>query len=123
MGYTSKRFAVRTINNGMVVVNGKTFRPREYYYQRDHYDLGYMEPYSDQLEGKRCAFSRYITGGEYEGFLNLWGSEEYYFADMETREAIHHNEPNLIDGHYLWDWWYTEDEWERRKEKIDRVGA
>jgi hypothetical protein len=90
-----KRFAIRTVKNGVVRINGVDFFPNK------------RDPYNGELDGKRFAFSLYYN---HEGwnpeFVHLWGSEKMY----HDCEATFDNEPNVINGTFYWDWWYSAQE-------------
>jgi len=120
MSYTTNRFAIRTVKEGTITIGGKVFRPREWYQERDgclrkgdqpkYHDL----PYQGELDGMRLAFGRYKsyeTEGEYEQFVSLWGTEDYFFRT----DGNGWPGPNCIGNVFHWDWWYTEDEWQAHK--------
>ena len=119
MSYTTGRFAVRTVKKGAVTIGGKTFRPAEWYQERDgclrhderpaYNDL----PYRGELDGMRLAFGRYQGyEGEALGFVSLWGSSARFFGVEDDWPG-----PNCVDDVLRWDWWYTEDEWQAHQEK------
>lgn len=127
MGYTTNRFAIRTVKDGAITIGGKTFRPREWYQERDgclrqdarptYNDL----PYRGELDGKRLAFGRfpsYEAEGEFTEYVWLWGSATRFFEHEEDWPG-----PNCIDGVFRWDWWYTEAEWQSYKALAAEVAA
>jgi hypothetical protein len=82
-----KYFAIRTVRNGMVKINGKYFKP-----ERD----------CTPLEGQRFAFALYWTGKVQSPFVALWGTlEEYHTSDIEKD----FQQPYCVDGVYVWMWW------------------
>jgi hypothetical protein len=96
-----KNFAIRTVKNGRVKIDGVEYRPN---YAR----------YNDELEGMRLAFGRYWSGKEeYIAFstgrrmLAVWGTERYYRAvrteSEETLTIMQHEEPSAVHDFVWWD--------------------
>jgi hypothetical protein len=111
-------FAIRTVKQGTVKISGQIMRPREYYMERDGWPC--TMPYRGQLDGMRLAFGRYWIGQEYEHFASLWGSEEMYHS---PHKDVGWPGPNCIGGVFYWDWWYTEDKWQKTQEIWVRCSA
>ncbi len=93
------KFAVRTVKDGKVKINGRYYAPKE----------GSPDP--APLEGHRFAFGRYFTGNEPsrgrdgKTFVCLWGSEAYYrLTDPEDYEKGDFG-PHIVNGYYLYEWW------------------
>lgn len=92
---TKRRFALRTVQNGSVIIDGNAYAPSERHMA-----------YDGRLDGQRFVFGRYSHTDE---FVCLWGTETAY-------HGIHHPdwpechpeckaEPHCIDSHYVWQWW------------------
>ncbi len=86
-----RRFVLRTIKNGSVTINGKTFKPDEQWMK-----------YDGRLDGMRYAFGLYYTGDKWEDkFVNLWGSEKAYLSggieDWPGKECV--------NDCFNWAWW------------------
>lgn len=97
---TRRRFALRTVKDGAVVIDGTTFKPSE-----AHKD------YDGRLDGLRMAFGRYWTPyGQPEPFVCL-GTEAAYKGINHPGWPDCHSEckaePHCIDGYYVWQWWGT----------------
>lgn len=84
-----RHFAIRTVKNGKVKIQGKSFTPSE---QHQRYD--------GELDGLRYVFGLYhnYANGELQ-FISLWGSEQFY------KTGIDQQPPEVIDGTLPWIWW------------------
>lgn len=85
-----RRFAIRTIRDGRVKINGVWFAPSEQW-----------QPYDGRLNGMRYAFGLYYRETWDPRFVCLWGSEENYHSDSAEFEYG----PELADGGFPWYWW------------------
>ena len=91
-----RNFAVRTIRDGAVKINGKVFWPSERWLK-----------YDGRLDGMRYAFGLYWgPGGQFQDFVFLWGREEMSRRpdDIELEYG-----PELVDGYFPWAWWNAVD--------------
>lgn len=105
------QFAIRTVRDGAVTIDGKVYRPR------GQDVCSYEMPYAGQLDGQRFAFGLYWYGdeGEIAEYISLWGTEEVYRSrldpDSEEYGALYYAQPNhMEDGVIAWSWWITEKE-------------
>lgn len=89
MSYTTKRFAIRTIRDGRVVICGKTYRANNEYLK-----------YDGRLDGMRYAFGRY---GDECKFVSLWGTEANY---LESDPSKWTPGPEEVVGHLPWMVWH-----------------
>jgi hypothetical protein len=93
------RFALRTIRNGRVRIDG-----REYAVSEKH------ELYDGRLDGRRYLFAKYAATRR---AVALWGTEAAYLATrrnapQEAQEAYERGEcdgPEVVDGRLPWMWW------------------
>lgn len=95
MSCTTKKFAVRTIKNGSIVICGTRYKPRE--------------EYNGELDGLRFAFGRYESFSEqgHEPFVCILGTEQLCTMDgtKEEIESVWINQPHHINGEIHWYWW------------------
>ncbi len=91
-----RRFAIRTIRNGEVIIDGVRYRPRQRHVK-----------YDGRLDGYRYVFGRYPRPwrDDYEPFVCLWGLEVNYYNDMDWVYG-----PEDVDGSLPWDFWSAVDE-------------
>lgn len=103
-----KRFALRTIRNGAVRINGVVFRPD-----------GCHRAYDGRLDGQRWLFGlywgppnyqKYDSDGWCHAFVSLWGTEAAAQAVTEAEMSAAWPGPNCIDGEFAWEWWMAEGE-------------
>lgn len=82
-----RRFVLRTIHDGHVRINGKTYAPNDQHLA-----------YDGRLDGMRFAF------GLYDGFpfVSLWGTERTYNSDDPDADWPG---PQCVDGGFPWLWW------------------
>ena len=93
------RFALRTIRNGRVRIDG-----REYAVSEKH------EPYDGRLDGRRYLFGKYAPDVH---AVALWGTEAAYLstrrnAPQEAQEAYERGEFDgleMVDWRLPWMWW------------------
>ena len=93
-----KKFAIRTVRDGSVKINRRTF----------FLDQNFRQ-YHGELDRQRFAFGIYPNGafGARSQAVSLWGTEKEY------REACHAeddswadpNPPYQFDGQLPWVWW------------------
>lgn len=88
-----RRFAVRTVRHGSVVINGVTYRPDERHMK-----------YDGRLDGKRFAFGLYHHSGGWR-FVSLWGTEEEYQYQGDDWETKVFDQPHRVGISYPWEWW------------------
>lgn len=86
---TAGRFAIRTVKNGCVRVDGRDYRPDELHMA-----------YDGRLDGQRFAFARYEGRTD---LLGLWGTEEEY----RDPDAEFPDGPHVVDGTLPWMFWST----------------
>lgn len=88
-----RRFAIRTIKNGRVKINGTWFYP----------DTRYLQ-YDGRLDGKRYAFGLYWLNSKtiMADYVNLWGTEEAY-KNIDSWPG-----PECVDGYFNWQFWYSD---------------
>lgn len=87
MSKSRPRFAIRTIRNGSVTINGVVFTP----------DVD-----ANRFNGQRAVFGLYYYGGKWNNnFVSLWGGEEAYRSDNPQSALADFVE----DGKYRWEWW------------------
>lgn len=109
-----RNFALRTVKNGSVKINGVTYFPK-------HWD---EMPYDNRFEGLRFAFGLYYIGDRQQLHICLWGTEEYYFLHDAENDAAWKKECDLltINGTFYWMAWYPTKEalvslWEAEQDK------
>ncbi len=83
------RFAIRTVKNGAVKINGRTYLPKR-------------PAYDGSLDGHRFAFGLYRGRPD---IASLWGTEAAYRAEGDEYERIWATGPHCVDGVFLWEWW------------------
>lgn len=90
---TRRRFVLRTIRGGSVVIDGVIYRPDERFMV-----------YDGRLDGQRFAFARYFEGYYANTppapHIALWGTEEFY-RDADAPWPG----PECVDGRFVWEWW------------------
>ncbi len=84
------RMLVRTISYGRVKILHRWYHPSEQYMK-----------YDGRLDGRRYAFGLYYVGDQLQDHVSLWGSEEMY-NDINAGYG-----PELVDGAFPWQWWYS----------------
>lgn len=92
---TRKHSAVRTIKNGTVTIDGKTYTPRRMHNGAPAYD--------GRLDGLRYLFGRYPDYGKpdgYEPFISI-------VVPYDQRGVEHPDMPHIFDGYVNWQFWYV----------------
>ena len=91
-------WATRTIRDGKVRIEGRSYAP----------DGRYKE-YDGRLDGLRYLFGIYRndTRGAALDFVHLWGPAEYAKLDPDSLEAEEYPRPEIVDGHFPWDFWHV----------------
>lgn len=90
-------FAIRTVKNGSVTVNGIQF----------FVGVDNDQPYDGRWEDKRFAFALYYIGDRQQMVIALWGTEEYYKCRERTDEDHQKNRDICGDGDtWYWTWFY-----------------
>ncbi len=90
-------FAIRTVKNGSVTVNGVQF-----FVGKDT-----NLPYDGRWDGKRFAFALYYIGDRQQMVIALWGTEEYYKSYERTLETSLKNHEICGTGElWYWSWFY-----------------
>jgi len=88
------RFAIRTIRNGRIKLDGKEWEPEAQFML-----------YDGRLDDQRFAFGRYfegvITNTPQMPILELWGTEEFYYNDRVDWPG-----PECVDGSFPWGFWH-----------------
>ena len=94
----------RTIRNGSVRINGKTYFPSDRW-----------KEYDGRMDGIRCAFGVYFVGDRQQGHIALWGTEENYKESGKETSCLPDMSFGLVGNSYPWYWWYTKEEKARLK--------
>jgi hypothetical protein len=84
------KFAIRTVRNGQVKINGNIYRPGETHMK-----------YDGRLNGKRFAFGLYDHKPD---LISLWGTEEEYRIPGSINNGEH-----IING-FPWLFWHADPE-------------
>ena len=100
-----KRFAIRTVKNGTVKINGVIYFPSEQFMK-----------YDGRLDNKRFAFGIYDEYDHKRRFVSLWGNESSYkcnHSETDSNCNCFKDTIECVNGSFPWVWWY-----ESQKEKL-----